>query len=283
MPALARKNAHFILATALFLLFSLWWLYDYLTGTTLSFGLVMYSNTYFLMAFFAGLYGLVISRKWGSVKSHLGKTMMFLSLGLLAQVFGQLSYSYLTYVMGIEVPYPSIGDLGYFGSIPLYIFGVLALMKVVKTGNAGMSKDSKVVSVLAPAAMLFICYIVFLNNRVFTFEEPLKSFLDFGYPLFQSLYVSLALVALYAATKGMGGILRTRVLLLLFALVVQFIADFVFLYRADRGLVYPGGPTDYLYLIAYFVMALAIIDFGLVFEKLRNGKVSSNGALDAVK
>lgn len=280
MPALFRKHYQFIIISVLFVPLSLWWFCSFFLHADFSYGFLSYTNVYFIVALFGGIFGLLSSHKWGSIRSHLGRSITFFSLGLLAQVFGQLSYNYLLIVKGGEIPYPSIGDLGYFGSIPLYILGALSLLKVFSLRSYSISKAKKLVAVAVPLALLTLCYFVFLNSRTISLDDPLRSFLDLGYPFFQAIYLSLAIVAYFLSMGVLGGVLKKCVLLLLFALVVQFVADFAFLYRADRGLVYPGGPTDYMYLVAYFIMSVAIIDFGLVFERLKSGKITNGGTVN---
>lgn len=274
---ISKKHLSYLTLVIVFTIFCFWWALGFLFKIELSYGLVSYPNLYFLTALLGGVLGLRSSARWGMLKSHLGSAITFFSLGLLAQVFGQLSYSYLTFIQGVDIPYPSIGDIGYFGSIPLYILGVINLMKVLSLHTIPLTTGKKILSVIIPLILFGICFFVFLKNRTFSIDEPLRSFLDYGYPLFQTLYISLALVTYLLSIGLLGGVLRSRSLLLLFALVAQFVADFTFLYRADRGLVYPGGPTDFLYLFAYFIMSLAIVDFGIIFEKIKNGGRTNDG------
>ena len=110
----------------LFLLLTGWWLLLRLTpiGED-SFQNELFSASYGVMALWGGLLGWRISKKWGGVKSILGRSIVFFALGLLAQEFGQLIYSFYSLYLGVEIPYPSLGDLGFFGSIPLYIYVLL--------------------------------------------------------------------------------------------------------------------------------------------------------------
>ena len=84
-------------------------------------------------------------------------------------------------------------------------------------------------------------------------------FLDFGYPLGQALYVSLALLTYLLSTKTLGGIMKNKVLLILFALAVQYAADYNFLSQAYAETWRNGGYGDAIYLLAYFLMALGLI------------------------
>ena len=71
---------------------------------------------YGFIALFGAIWGFGIAKKWGGLKSVMGKSLLMFSMGLLAQEFGQLSLSYLDYAFNIAGAYPSIGDIGYFGT-----------------------------------------------------------------------------------------------------------------------------------------------------------------------
>lgn len=265
----------------LFSLFVLWWLHDYITKSNFSNGLFSYAYLYFLVALVGGVNGLYVAYKWGGLRSYLGKIIGFFSIGLLAQVFGQLSYTYYYAILGVEVaPYPSIGDVGYFGSVVLYILGSILLLKLLMTNTSKKScRGDMYLVVLSTLAMFLISYLFLLKGYVFDSSNIFKGILDISYPLFQSFYVSLAVASLFLLGSRLGGTGRLGILLLLIALVVQYISDFTFLIKANNGTFYAGGPTDFLYLVAYFLMTVAIIELDLVFERLKSGKITNGGAV----
>ena len=118
------------IVAGLFILFVTWWLYDYITKTPISLGVIRFVHLYWIMALVGGVTGFFVAHRWGSFKSHLGTSLMLFSIGLLFQVFGQIFYTY-SYILNSEVPYPSIGDIGYFGSIFFYIYGAFLLLKLL--------------------------------------------------------------------------------------------------------------------------------------------------------
>lgn len=238
-----------------------------------------FADTYAVVALFGGLMGLSMSGKWGSYSSLLGKTILCLSLGLLAQVFGQFSYAFYARVSGVEVPYPSVGDLGFFGSIPFYVFGSYYLIKICvpSVRGGGFRFSVSPVSIVVPVAMLVMSYVILLRGYEPDWENIPGTFLDFGYPLFQAVYVSLAVIAFYYTKHMVDGIMHKKVVLLLIALVVQYCADFLFLYKAHRDLYVAAGITDLAYLVAYFFMSLSIINLDAAFEKARGGKAMEAG------
>ena len=110
---------------------------------------------------------------------------------------------------------------------------------------------------------------VFLKNYEFDWSNLLKVFLDFGYPLGQAFYVSLALLTFLLSKEFLGGLMKPKVLIILFALAVQYMADYNFLTQVNNGTWINGGYGDYIYLLAYFLMTIALINLGSVFEKIQ--------------
>jgi hypothetical protein len=115
-----------------------------------------------------------------------------------------------------------------------------------------------------------IGYSLFLVQYEFDWSNPLKILLDFGYPLGQAIYISIGLLS-YLLTRGvLGGVMKGKVLFILFALCIQFLADYTFLFQTIHNNWYVGGINDYIYFIAYFVMTLALLRLNTVLMKLRN-------------
>lgn len=239
-----------------------------------------FSALYGLMALYGGVIGLSISKKWGGFRSLIGRSVMFISLGLLAQEVGQLTYSGYTYLAHVEIPYPSLGDIGYFGSVLLYIAAALSLIKALSTKSTRKLGLNRVWIALIPLALLSISYYTFLRGYQADFSHPLTVFLDFGYPLGQAFYISLGLLALALSFRYLGGIMKPVILFLIFALVLQYAADFTFLYQNNRGTWQTAGFNELMYLVAYFVMTLSLLRFLKVFSGLtqRSNDTDTEGA-----
>jgi hypothetical protein len=232
----------------------------------------LFSAIYCSMALFGGITGLVISRRWGGLKSLVGRSVVFMSLGLLAQVAGQVTYSLYTYLFHEEIPYPSWGDAGFFGSVIFYILGAYFLIKALHAGGSMGTWGRKLGVAILPLALLSFSYFIFLKDYSFDSSQPLTTFLDFGYPLGQAFYLSLGLGALVLSRKYLGGVMRPVILFLIFALFLQYLADFVFLYQNSRGTWETAGINELMYLISYFVMTLSLIEFGMVLKRLGSKK-----------
>jgi phosphotransferase system glucose/maltose/N-acetylglucosamine-specific IIC component len=249
------------------LVFVAWWLYINLALRSPDHNNVnnqIFGATYGVLSIFGGAIGIVASKKWGGRKSLVGRALLFFAIGLLAQEFGQLTYSYYTYVSKVAIPYPSVGDVGYFGSVLFYIYAAWQLAKTAGVKFSLKDRSKKIIATALPLILLASSYLFFLRSYQFdfsSFKACLTVFLDFGYPLGQAIYIAIALMT-YLLSKGLlGGIMRNKILFVLFALFIQYIADFSFLNAAKSGSPFPAGANDLMYLIAYTVMALALNSF----------------------
>lgn len=229
----------------------------------------IWAAIYQVIALYGAIIGLFISQNWGGYKSVFGKSILFFSLGLFLQSFGQSSYSYYIFFKRIDVPYPSIGDIGFFGSVLAYIYAVVLLSKTSGLKISSRSLKGKMIAILIPILMLLFSYRIFLQSYEFDFSDKLKIFLDFGYPLGQAIYVSIAFLTLLMCRNVLGGIMKRPILFLLFALIFQYFSDFMFLYQANKGLWIVGGMNDYLYSTAYLLMTLGLIYLGSAFHRIR--------------
>ncbi|EKD65554.1 MAG: hypothetical protein ACD_50C00052G0007 [uncultured bacterium] len=262
-----RKDRPTQVAVFLFFFFSLWWIliHIFLPRDHGLYGL--FGHTYGLIAVWGGIWGFIISRAWGGFKSVMGRGLIMFSLGLFAQEFGQLAYSFYIFVLGIEIPYPSLGDIGFFGTIPFYIYGSYLIAKASGVKVSLRSLANKLQAIIVPLIMLSVAYFLFLRNYPLDFENPLKTFFDFGYPMGQAIYISIGILT-YSLTRNiLGGIMKNRIMLLIIAFASQFLADYSFIFFYEQY--YPASILDYMYVVAYFLMTLSILQMRTVLSKLR--------------
>jgi hypothetical protein len=232
-----------------------------------------WSASYEVLSVMGAIFGTVIARDWGGHKSVMGRAMLAFSAGLFLQTFGQIVYNYYTLFRGIEAPYPSLGDVGYFGSIFAYLYGALLFARAAGVHVSLRSYRSKLIGVLLPLFMLCASYFMFLSNYTFDWSQPLKIGLDFGYPLGQACYVSVAILALVLTRNVLGGLMRGPVIAVLVALIVQYFCDSNFLYQANQGWWYAGSWGDFMYAASYLSMTLALVYVGMRFRQIKDGSV----------
>ena len=228
-----------------------------------------WGSIYQIMALFGGIVGLIVSKHWGGYKSLIGRAVFFFSIGLLLQSFGQSVDSYYNYFANQQIPYPSLGDIGFMGSVIAYIVGAWLLMKASGFKFSVKSAKGKFFAVALPLVILVACYFFFLQGYVFDWSNKAKIFLDFGYPFGQAIYVSIALLVYLMSRNFLGGIMKKPIMFLVIALIFQYISDFTFLYQANAQTWYVGGLNDYLYFCSYFLMALSLINMGGLFKVIK--------------
>lgn len=266
-----RATVLMVFLTTLFIFYSLFWAYTYLYKPSDSFETQLFTVTYGLIALCGGFGGLYISSKFGGIKSFLGRATVSFSLGLLFQEIGQLLYSYYIYILKIELPYPSVGDLFFYGTIPLYIYGAYMLFKIVVPFRSFITNwYYYVVSTVVPLGLLGLSYLLFLKDYTFDSSSLFTSILDFGVPLGQIVYISIALLTYFFSVKALGGALKRGIVLVILALLCQYVADFTFLWQANSGTWYPGNTNDATFMLAYFVMSVALLDINNAIRSIKS-------------
>lgn len=256
------------IAVLFFIGMSVWWFYIFFSGFEQTSQNYLFAVLYGLICLWGSFWGFLASKKWGGFSSVVGRGIFALSLGLLAQEFGQIVFSYYNVFLKVEIPYPSIADVGFFGSVILYIWASLLLAKAAGARFSLKTFSSQVQAFLIPALMLSTSYFLFLRNYSFDFTLPLKIILDFSYPLGQAIYVSLAILTYSLSRKLLGGIMKSRILFIIIALSAQYLSDSNFLYQNLNSTWVNGGYGDYIYFASYFLMTLGLIDFKSAYTKI---------------
>src|SRR3989344_2173025 len=127
---LFKENLFVKILSFFFLVLTIWWISIYARGLVEGPENNSFTLIYPLFSLVGSIAGLFVAEKWGGFKSLMGKVICTFSFGLLAQFLGQVLYAYYIYIQGIEVPYPSMGDIGYFGSVIFYIIASIYLARI---------------------------------------------------------------------------------------------------------------------------------------------------------
>jgi hypothetical protein len=262
------KRLSTALAISLFLFYTLWWLWMFFFLSPETPLRDYFSDTYGILAGLGGLIGIAISRKWDGMKSYVGRSLIFFSLGLLSQFLGQLSYTIQYYIYNMDI-YPSFGEIFFLVSIPFYILAVWYIAKASGSSISLRSLKNRVGAVVLPILLVGISYFLFINGTNFGEQSLVENILSFSYPMGQAIFVSFAALAYYLTLGVSGGLMKKRVSFILFALLFQYIADSAFQYETIKGIYAPADVSEYMFVISYFLMTVALIQFLSVFEQLR--------------
>jgi hypothetical protein len=230
-----------------------------------------YTDIFPVSALIGGIGGLMVAKKWGFFSSRLGASLAFFSIGLMLQFFGSIIYTLYFRIGGIELAYPSVGDIPYLTTSILYVFAVYNLTKVIVVKGSIFKPLGVLVAAVVTTIVLGIAlYVSFLNLAIDDPRGAIYSLVNVAYPVIQAFYFLIGIIALLQAKRMAGGKMLFSVSLLLVALIVQYVADFSFLYHSYHDTYQPAGITDLMYTFAYGLMALAI----LMIDRVRNGLFS---------
>lgn len=214
--------------------------------------------------FLGGLYGLFfLSREWGGSKSALGRSVIFLSLGLIFWAIGTYIFSgYYNLIASVEVPYPSIADLAYILSWPLWGIGMYHLSQATGAKFGLKRSQGKALLFILPAIVITGSYyllIMVARDGVITSDTQfLKIFFDLFYPIGDIVILTVATLVFALSYDYFGGVFKTAIYIILFGFVLNYLADFLFSYSTTLETFYAGGSIDLLFTTALFVLTLGV-------------------------
>lgn len=258
-----------VLICFLFVLFVLFWLVVnfYYTDKILQ---DYFSDSYGIVSLLGGVFGLLVARKWGYFRSHIGSLLAFLSLGLLFQFFGQLGYTLLYRLHGIENAYPAFCEVFFVLSVPCYFLGGYYMVKISGLKVLIINKRYLFIAVCLFLSTMTFSYLMFLKGYDFSEGNLVNNFLSVYYPIGQSLFLFMGIVAFLVNYEHLGGLLRLPFLLVILALILQYTADTLFLYENVSGIWYPASFSSLLFLVSYSFLSLALLFFDKVFNDARS-------------
>jgi hypothetical protein len=244
----------------------IWWILLHVFWSSNYNGLQLFSTFYGVIALWGGITGLYISKRCGGVRSHIGRSIFFFSLGLLFQEFGQIVYSYYIYFLQVDVLYPSMGDLGFFGSIPFYTFGIYYLGKATGFFTSLRMYLHNIWAYVLPSILFLFSYPIFLQWYNLSDISPYAVALGIGYLVGGAIYVSLSMMMYLSFREAQVKNIQVALFGIFLALTAQYIADYTFLFQVNDGVWSAGGINDMVYLLSYFFMTLGLMRLQRVFE-----------------
>lgn len=252
-----KAHVYLYFPLLLYAVFLIWWVTINFLGVP---DRDNFADSYSIVALAGAIAGLVAGKKWGLFKSKFGAAMGYFSLGLFVQFLGLLIYTLYFRIGGIELAFPNIGDVPLLLASVFYALGVYNLLKVI-VFNASIFKPRiiLVVSVLSTLTLLTLLWFSFVHLGIQDERGFIYSLLNTLYPLTQSVYFLLGIVAVMQAKKMVGGKMLTPVAVMLSALIVLYAADFTFLYLDYHDAWEPAAWNDLLYLSGFGLMVLAML------------------------
>lgn len=260
-----RLNVYSSFLVGFFVLMLIYWQVLRLSHTTDLPVNLGYSFSTAVVAFFGGVFGIFISRHWGGVKSAVGKAVLCLSSGTLVWSLGNFVWSYYIFFLHIEMPYPSLADLGYSLAVPFWVFGVYFLSYATGARFSLKETGGRLMLFAMPVfAAVFSYYFLFVVARGSNIEVEgglLKIFLDFYYPIGDWIILTVSFLMFGLSWEYLGGRFRLPVFIVLLGFIFMFMADFLFSYTTTVGSYYNGNIADLLFAVAMSVISIGVTSF----------------------
>mgnify|MGYP001590454522 CR=1 FL=1 len=245
-----------------YVLIVIWWLKIFFGGQEVGLENYAFNFSYIFFNITGGVSGLLIAKqKWGGFSSSIGRGLSYLGLGLLGQGFGLTVWTIYNLVLKVEIPYPSLADIGYFALIPFYTIAMYNFAHASGAKFALRSLRGKLLAFVVPFVVLMLSYAFFIRDVGLDLNDWVRSFFDIAYPAGEAISVSLGLLTYLLSRNLLGGRMKKYIEFVIFALAFQYITEFTFLYTSGLGTYYNAGFVDLMYATSYFLMTVGLLRF----------------------
>lgn len=209
-----------------------------------------------------GLLGLNTARTWGGFKSSIGKTIIFISLGLITWGLGGFMWFWYLFYGHIEIPYPSLADVGFVLALPLWSLGVCHLAKATGAKFELRKTRGKIILFLVPIlACIFSYYLLITIARGGMIDFSVNRaqlFFNLAYPLGDVLIFTTIGVIYLLSNKLLGGKYKKTIFTLFIGFIIMYGADFLFSYTTTNESYFNGNYVDMLFSSAIWVISVSI-------------------------
>lgn len=230
-----------------------------------------------------GITGVVSSQRLLIKRSHIRKAVLFFSLGLITWGLGQMVWSVYNFFLNIEVPYPSLSDVGFIISWPLWGIGLYYLARATRSQYTSQVKVSKppliILSLLSITVVYYLLIIVARNGAIITHSDILTIFFDLAYPLLDIALIIEAILLYGSSFRYVKKTYRWPVYLVLVSVVLNFFGDFGFSYTTRLNEYYNGNWVDFVFTTTFYLVSIAMNSLAT----MENYAVMTNNRSDSSK
>ncbi len=239
----------------------IWWVSLQLSGFTDTLTNYFFGLSFGLIPLIGGILGIHTSTKWGSYTSYFGRAVLFISLGLISWGLGNCLWAYFNLVLHVEVPFPSLADLLFVVSWPLWLVGMLNLSKATGAKYSLKRAYGKVFLLIIPALAFLVTYYVvkFASGGGLDISGgPLATFFVFAYPVGDVVILSMSLLVYGLSFGYLGGRYNLFISILLISFIVNYFGDMGFSYTTTTNSYFNGNWVDLTFALAFFMMGFAV-------------------------
>lgn len=260
------KQSKIILFYYIFI--AIWGLGFYFLGIKQTLANYLYQFAFGLIPLLGGISGIIKSKKWGFFHSQFGKALFFISAGTTSWGIGQMFWSVLyNLILKMDIPYPSLADVGYICAVPLWAIGIINLSKATGAKFSLRKLEGKILFFIIPLILVAVSYyllvVIARGGIISSSEEITKVFFDFAYPIGDVIILTFALLIYGLSVNYLGGRFKPSILSIIIGFVVMYFADFSFSYVTTNQTYFNGHWVDILFPTAMMFIAFGINNFDI--------------------
>ena len=212
---------------------------------------------------FGGIWGIMKAKKWGFLKSKVGSAIFYISLGTFSWGVGQMLWSvYYNIIQKVDIPYPSLADVGFIMAIPFWSLGIIFLSKATGAHISLKHLRGKIILFVIPILALILSYyllIVVARDGFIPFgEESLKLLFDLGYPIGDLIILTFALVIYGLSFNYLGGRFKLPIICILLGFILMYLSDFSFSYTTTIETYYNGHWVDIMFPTVMTLLSIGV-------------------------
>ncbi len=244
-----------------------WWAFFFFTHRAqpgdVTLGESLYQFALGLIPLIGGVLGFFKALRWGGLKSSVGRALLFVSLGAISWGMGQMFWSlYYNILTHVDVPYPSLSDVGYSISFPFLALGLINLSKATGARFSLRHPGGKLLAVSiivgGLAAAYYLLIVVARGGAIDLTEGGIKLFFDIAYPI-GDLAIFLSSLLIYGLSLNyLGGKYKIATLSIISGLLVLFFGDLTFSYTTTVGTYYNGHWVDMILPTAWMMIVFGV-------------------------
>lgn len=243
-----------------FIVLVVWWFF------ILTKGLQNTNQNYFygvlegVLPVVGAIFGFTNSKKWGWFDSAMGRSVFFLSSGLLTWGIGTIVFGYYNIFLQIAVPYPSVADGFYIISWVLWAISMINLSRATGIKFRLGNLTGRLMLFFIPVIAIIFSYyalIVVARQGVFGFSgDVLTTFFNLAYPIGDIVILTIALLIYGLSFNYLGGFFKWPIIIILAGFVMNYVGDFFFVYLTTKGTYFVADWVDLIYTSVFFLLSL---------------------------
>jgi len=246
---LSKKNKVFFVALCISTLLTLMWMFTMFSISSGQSPIYEIIELTMIIVFSFSASALIYNAHSFGYKHIIGKSLYFLSGGLISFIISHLVWIYYVFLSDSFIPFPSLIDVFYILMAPFLITGIWYLLAIYNTKRSLLFWMK---SILLFILIMILFFIVAGFPNISTPQTNGQQFFNIIYPLVNVAYISTIIISLWIIRrrfyKGLG--------MIILALALIVISDIITSIEISKGIWIEGGVPDQLMIIASFLIGV---------------------------